>query len=110
MISEGLLMCLFVGPEVVLANLLSQKSSVSISEIIKYCDELKKALSNIKPDKCVYIKLNDKELETTLIKYESEFRFFQGHYYLNNKINLQHFNARFDSSIASTMKEVAQLV
>lgn len=100
-------MCLYVSSEVILANLLSKKNGVSQKEIVLYCQRLQRELNN---KHNVYINFNDKEIKNALSKYNREFRYFQGRYFVNNKINLEHFNARYDDSVVSAFAEIAQTV
>ena len=99
-------MCLYVGSEVVLANLLSKKDEITIEDISLYCEKLKKRLSN----KNLYININDEEINNMLLKYPDEFRYFQDRYFANDKINLNYFNSRYSRDIASTFAAVAQTV
>ena len=103
-------MCLYVSPEVVLANLLSRKNGVSKKEIDLYCSRLKDEF--LKKDEIgdVYINLNDNEMDNALSRYNKEFRHFQGRYFINENINLYQFNARYDDNVVSTFAEVAQTV
>ena len=99
-------MCLYVGSEVVLANLLSKKDEITIEDISLYCEKLKEHLSN----KNLYININDEEINNMLLKYPNEFRYFRDRYFANKKINLDYFNSRYSRDIASTFAAVAQTV
>ena len=99
-------MCLYISSEVILANILSKKDSVSIREIMAYCEALKEELSN--SQRGVYINVNHDELRSALSRCSSEFRFFRGLYFVNNAIKLKHFNARYDDSVSRVLEEVAQ--
>lgn len=101
-------MCVYVGSEVILANLLSNQNSVSENELEVYCDKLKEFLTKEKSIDNVYINLNNHELESTLLIYNKEFRRFQGRFFVNEAINLHYFNDRFDSNISSALLSVAQ--
>lgn len=102
----GIKMCVYVGSEVLLANLLSYRENVSELEIELYSEKLKNILKDEKEN--VYINLNDNALEYVLMKYEKEFRRFQGRFFVNESINLNQFNDRFDSNISSMLMLVAQ--
>ena len=102
-------MCLYVGSDVILANLLSKKDGVSKKEIVSYCKKLSDTFNDNQINN-VYIDVNDYEIEHALSKYNREFRFFQGRYSINEKINLKHFNARYDDSVVSSFEEVAQTI
>lgn len=101
-------MCVYVGSEVLLANLLSHRSSVSSKEIESYCEKLKEIFSNEMNINNIYLDSNDRTLETALARYEGEFRQFQGRFYRNQTINIRHFNDRFDEEISSTFRKAAQ--
>lgn len=103
-------MCVFVGSEVVLANVLSHKNGVSIYEVRQYCEKLKEELSHQESNKSVYINFNSKSLESTLLKYKKEFRRFQDRYFVNEEISLEQFNGRFDEETASVLESVAQTI
>lgn len=101
-------MCVYVGPEVLLANLLSHKPSVSSRDIELYCENLKKAFSNKTNIINLYLDSNDKSLKYALSRYKEEFRQFQGRFYKNKAINIHHFNDRFDKNISSILNETAR--
>lgn len=98
-------MCVYVEPEVILANLLTYNKSdegISIEDLDKYCQGIKRA---IKDD--VYCHFNSNDLEITLIRYSDEFKRFQNKFFINNKININHFNTRYTVEIANVLKNVA---
>ena len=103
-------MCLYVGSEVILANLLTKKDGVTPEEISSYCQRLRTVLAQDPEYKNVYINLNTKEINYALSKYNKEFRCFQGRYFVNKKINLKHFNARYDEPVVIKFVEAAEMI
>ena len=101
-------MCLYVGVEVVLANLLSANDSASLQDIVLYCQRLSDVFFDDLHVKSVYMNINNREIEQALSRYEREFRHFQGRFYINEQIDLHHFNARFDDDVAAALTGVAQ--
>lgn len=103
-------MCLYVGSEVILANLLTKKNGVTPEEISSYCQHLGDILSQHWGCRNVYINLNTKEMNYALSKYNKEFRYFQGRYFANKTMNLSHFNARYDDQVIAAFSEAAQMI
>jgi hypothetical protein len=95
-------MCIYISPEVILANVLSYKEKVSLEELMEYGIQLKKELPN------VYINLNNCEMDVALLRYKDDFRFFQGHYYAKSKMKRNHFNARYNRKIINVLEKTAQ--
>lgn len=99
-------MCVYVEPEVILANLLTFNDSgegVSINDLEQYCSKVKTAINDN-----VYCHFNSNDLELTLLRYPDEFRKFQNKYFINNRININHFNARYTPEIANIFKYIAE--
>lgn len=101
-------MCIYLGSEVILANLLSEKREVTLGDVNLYCKELEKILASKKINKKIYININSDELEKTLLKYNKEFRYFRGNFFINEEFNLDHFNSRFNEKIVNTLESVAK--
>lgn len=103
-------MCVYVSSEVLLANMLQCRESVSPSEIQLYCTKLREVLHNEVGVNSVCLEMDDRTLEKALARYEEEFRLFQGRFYRKQNINVRYFNDRFDENISSTFERVAQAI
>lgn len=101
-------MCVYIGAEVLLANLLLYNLSITPKDIELYCEQLKENFRNKTNITSLYIDSNNQSLEYALIRYKDEFRKFQGTFYQNQTINIRHFNDRFDEKISLILKETAQ--
>lgn len=107
-------MCVYVGSDVVLANLLyfhpRSKDGISFSDIENYCFDIKKALIRKGVSKTEYISfnINRDELSSDMSMYNNEFKKFQNRYYSKASINIDQFNSRLKPEISSVMQEVAK--
>lgn len=106
-------MCLYVGSEVILANLLVYNkaySSVGAKDIIKYCEILKNEIVKIKSSgtEYMYFNVTQQSIDDAINRYKSEFRKFGDEVYINNEIELSYFNARYSSEIVEILKRTAE--
>ncbi len=102
-------MCIHVGSEVLLANLLNdQKYSnigVSFDDIYDYSEKLKSIFKENHNIKSFYIASNSFELENALSEYKIEFRQFQEKFYINERFNIRLFNKRYNTKVQEILVE-----
>jgi len=108
-------MALYIGPDVLLANLIVTgefDEGVTLDNIEKYIKLIKEGLAkkDFPPRAMVYFGVNSRTLKE--ICYGNDFREFQGKFFkkIESKIKLRHFNARYDLEIAEMLQEIAKKV
>jgi hypothetical protein len=78
------------------------KNGISQEVMTIYCQQLEKSFSE--DQKLVYISINKREIENTLLKYHKEFRYFRGEYFLNKEeLNINYFNSRYPEEVRSRL-------
>jgi len=106
-------MCIYISSEVILANLLSfysnKNKGVTSKDVEMFCERFKKALLTINnlESQFVFFDINPHSLDKA-IWYNKEFRKFQGRYFSNKAININHFNSRFNPEIAFALENTAR--
>lgn len=104
-------MCIYIGSEVVLANILAKRKKATLNDIKRYCQNLREYLLSQYQIDNVYININSEKLEDALLKYNREFRRFGRDYYINRELVLRHFNSRFgDERIVKALEKVAEIL
>lgn len=106
-------MCMYIGSEVLLSNLLNyypkSNEGIDFSEIEKYCIAIKEAIANDENSSANFIsfRLNDDELESNLRLYPGVFKKFMDKYYKGKNFNGYNFDSRVRPEISLVMKRTA---
>jgi hypothetical protein len=106
-------MCLYVGTDVVLANILPAVGDRGITHgrFIDFTREVSATLAKKSSDGCVYINDNADELDFMLVRYGKFFGFFRGRYFPTKKLDekaVASFNSKVEEDIAAVLRESAE--
>ncbi len=106
-------MCMFIDPEVVLANLLyydpNGDNGVTYSDIERYCRRIKQKLAEDKEMKinCVSFQMNERSLSNDITSYPTIFRKSFGRFYKGSDFHLSRFDQRTDDKLKIILAKTA---
>lgn len=105
-------MCVFLQPEVLLANVLSkdeENCGVDKEYLVVYCEHIKKALaeSPITSKEYIYFDVDNQSIKDAVYEYNNLFFEWGKRIYRNREINAKFFNSRYNNAIADVLDKVA---
>lgn len=108
-------MCMYIGSEVILANLLSfypkAEQGVDFNTIERYCNGIKKELLNKNSTaNFVSFHVNDDELDSSVQIYPRQFKKFMDRYYRGKELDVQEFNSVVKAELNDVLVSVAQML
>lgn len=101
-------MCVHIGAEVVLANLLSGKKKeqgVSFEDINMYCQKVREQMGNVKADDFVYFAVDKREVKDTVLKYPQMFNMFKNRIFGSDVLKKNQFNSRYTDEIRGILQQ-----
>ncbi len=107
-------MCIYVGGDSVLANLLNYNDKAnegfSCTDIEKYCEKIKSEIADDTKIKENYIcfEISSDDIAELMDKYSDQFLLFQGKYYKNSRFSFGRFNWKNSLDIQKIMEKVAK--
>ncbi len=100
-------MCVYIDTEVVLENLLKERTEISLNNISLYCGRLVDLFREKEIPLC--LNYNSRELENTLRQYSSEYKLF-GEVIHKVKSPRTDFTSSYRSEIRDTMQEAKEVL
>lgn len=105
-------MCIYVGSDVVLANLLcyspQAENGLNYSDMETYCRQVKDRLLAEKKEGYISFQLSDFQLDNSIREYPRYFSRFAGRYYRGTYFQIEPFKKRVTADIADIMCAVAR--
>lgn len=105
-------MCVYVGSDVVLANLLyyspKAEKGINFADIEKYCFKIRETMAEKRQQGYIAFLVNDFQLENDLREYPDYFNRFAEKYYRGVNLQIEPFKKRVSPEISNVMRRVAQ--
>ena len=106
-------MCVYVGSDVVLANLLyyspNAEEGIDFTDIEEYCYRIKNAIiNNSHRIKFISFQVNDYQLNYSLRSYPDYFKKFLGKYYKGIDLDIRCFENRVTPEMSTILRTVAE--
>lgn len=106
-------MCVYIGSDVVLANLLyystNAEEGVSFADIEEYCGRVKDTIrKNAYQIDLISFQIDNYQLNYSLRLYPNYFKKFVGKYYKGNDLDIEYFKGRLNSEMNIILRSVAE--
>lgn len=106
-------MCLYVGTDVVLANLLRYCSNsamgISFSDIEKYCERIKNEINSLdNGTKYISFQIYDRSLENTINIHSKHFKKINKKYYKGLDFNINEFSWKIKPELSIVLENIAK--
>lgn len=101
-------MCVHIGADVVLANLLSgenKKQGVSFEEINSYCQKIKQQFIVQNNMDFIYFAIDQREVQDTIWRYPQYFNVFKDRFFCSDTLNVKSFNNRYSINIQEILQQ-----